>query len=87
VTMRSMLAHSFRAAAGSVCCAACAWSASSSACGSQNSARLMVLAGFWLKERQLRTGRKKLDAVGKSAPQPSRPIWILRLELPAAVKN
>ena len=29
VTMRSMLAHSFLAAAGSVCCAACAWLASS----------------------------------------------------------
>jgi cyclic beta-1,2-glucan synthetase len=49
--------------------------------------RLPVLAGFWLKERQLRTGRKKLDAVGKSAPQRAKPIWILRLELPAAVKN
>ena len=31
VTMWSMLAHSFLAAAGSVCCAACAWLASWSA--------------------------------------------------------
>jgi hypothetical protein len=81
VTRRSSFAHSFLVAAGSVCCAACAWLASWSAWGSQNSATLAVLAGSWSNEWQVRTGRKKSDAVGRSASQPARPSWILRLEL------
>ena len=56
VTMRSTRTHSVRAAAVSVCCAACACLASWSARG------LQYCEGLGME--QLRFGKKKSDAVG-----------------------